>query len=163
MKKIKLIGVKQEGNSKLWDSKSVRIGVFASKSRNMPQDDVLEAWAKEHGEKGHCVIGAFENGDACKIMYWVLAYGGSAIWIRGCRFPMQYQDVCYRAFVDGRLLVISRNDCKKWTVPGMAWANHVVAKITDWHAYWLGQADEILGPICAKAIELEKKVEIYED
>ena len=163
MKRIKMVGMKWEGNVKLWTGPMKRVSVFASRTVS-PDRFSLESWAAEEGRLRHCIVGTFHSAAEQHLLYVTLANGGMAIWIRGCRLPFQYpQDVCYRAFAENRLLVVSCFKRKHHNVETARYCAQLAAMATDRHAYWFGYESDFLTPICERAMLRGKQVEIYEE
>lgn len=100
-------GTNHIGNTKLLHSRQKRIGVFASRSNDPAIDISREQWAIQIGREHKCIIGTFHSKAEKEILYFVLKYGGSAVWLMGCSIPDKLPDFCKSAIDRNKLLIIS--------------------------------------------------------
>lgn len=83
------------------------VGVFASERSDALMADRRDQWSVELGLRQSTIVGAFRTRSENCILKNVLRYGGRAVWIVDRKLPTVYSKVCSKAFMEGRLLVVS--------------------------------------------------------
>lgn len=105
MKNSILVGTTWVGNLNLLERELV--GVFSSERSDVMMAAARDQWAFEMGCHGECIVGPFRTVSEKCILKKLLSYGGCAVWIVDHKLPTVYNKIYARAFVEGRLLVVS--------------------------------------------------------
>lgn len=107
MEKIETAGMNFIGNISLLEKPLARIGVFASRSQDIAIDIIREQWAIAKGRQHKCIAGPFHSKAEIEILYFVLKYGGTAIWFMGCALPKELPQFAQKCVKKGKLLIVS--------------------------------------------------------
>ncbi|MCQ2102445.1 MAG: hypothetical protein MJY98_04395 [Fibrobacter sp.] len=161
MKPFKMIGVRYKGNTSLLTDPWARIGVFASRSEDPAIGIIREQWARTKGRQHKCIIGTFHSKAEVEILYFVLKYGGSAVWIMGCSLPRKLNDFCKEAIRKKRLLIISCFHREHHSYATARYCAQLADMFSSYLAIWSMKEGGMIEPIYNRAIQRGKWVERF--
>ena len=161
MKEFEMVGMNTIGNMELLQKPRARIGVYASRQSDSAEGIIREQWAMSKGRQRKCIVGTFHSRSECEILYYVLKYGGSAVWFMGCKLPEQLPDFCMKAVKSGRLLMVSCFNREKHNLATARYCMHLVDIASSYLVFWALEGSRMLGPIHARAIACGKWVECF--
>lgn len=163
MKKRKILemkGVSYVGDPALLTLPWSRIGVFASRSADPAVGILREQWAMAKGRAHSRIIGTFHSRAECEILYLVLKYGGSAVWLMGCALP-ELNDFCKKYIRRGRLLIISCFNREHHTYATARYCAQLADMYSSRLAVWSMKENGMISPICERAAASGKLVERF--
>jgi hypothetical protein len=161
MKEFEIVGMKTMGNMELLQKPRARIGVYASRQLDGAEGIIREQWAIAKGRQRKCIAGTFHSQSECEILYYVLKYGGSAVWFMGCKLPDTLPDFCKKAVKSGRLLMVSCFNRERHNLATARYCMHMVDLASSYLVFWALEGSRMLGPIRARAVARGKWVECF--
>lgn len=161
MNRMKMVGMKLVGNRSLLTEPWSRIGVFASRSEDPAVGIVREQWAMAQGRKRKCIVGTFHSRAECEILYFVLKYGGSAVWFMGCSLPSKLPDFCKNAIRRKKLLIVSCFNREHHCYATARYCAHLVDMNSSWLAIWSMKENGMIAPIYNRAVAAGKWAEVF--
>ena len=161
MKEFEIVGMKTMGNMELLQKPHARIGVYASRQLDNAESIIRKQWAISKGRRHKCVVGTFHSQSESEILYYVLKYGGSAVWFMGCKLPDTLPDFCKKAVKSGRLLMVSCFNHERHNLATARFCMHMVDLASSYLVFWALEGSRMLGPIHARAVARGKWVESF--
>ncbi|PWJ68346.1 MULTISPECIES: hypothetical protein [unclassified Fibrobacter] len=159
--KLEMFGGNYVGDPTLLTLPWSRIGVFASRSEDPAIGFLREQWAMSKGRKRCCVIGTFHSQGECEILYHVLKFGGSAVWLMGCSLPAELSNFCKDAIRKGRLLIVSCFNREQHTYATARYCAHLADMYSSRLAIWSMKEGSMIQPIYNRAKANGKMVEVF--
>lgn len=159
--KLEMFGGNYVGDPTLLTLPWSRIGVFASRSSDSAVDVLREQWAMKTGRNRHCIVGTFHSPAECEILYLVLKFGGSAVWLMGCSLPDTLPNFCKGAIRKGRLLIISCFHREHHTYATARYCAHLADMYSSRLAIWSMKSGGMIQPIYNRAVAGGKMVEVF--
>ncbi len=158
---LDLVGGCYVGNATLLTHPWNRIGVFASRSEDSAVGILREQWAMKMGRTRRCIVGTFHSSAECEILYFVLRFGGSAVWFLGCSLPAKLPDFCEAAVRKGRLLIVSCFHREHHTYASARYCAHLADMYSSRLAIWSMKEGGLIQPIYDRAKANGKMVEVF--
>lgn len=159
MKKSILVGTTWVGNCELLDCELV--GVFASERSDALMVVARDQWACQVGRDGLCIVGGFRTLGEKSVLKNVLRCGGSAVWIVDHKLPTVYSRIYARAFVEGRLLVVSCFWIPRGIYGTVSYCAEVVQHLASRLVLWAPVGRGYLPQVAARARRNGKVVEVH--
>lgn len=158
---LDLIGGCYVGNISLLTRPWSRIGVFASRSDDPAVGILREQWAMKMGRTRRCVVGTFHSPAECEILYFVLRFGGYAVWFMGCSLPEKLPEFCDAAIRKGRLLIVSCFNREHHSYASARYCAHLTDMYSSRLAVWSMKAGGMVHSIYNRAKPAGKMVEVF--
>ena len=159
--KLPLAGGRYVGNLDLVREPWSRIGVFASRSEDPAVAILREQWAMQTGRSRRCVVGTFHSRAECEILYFVLKFGGSAVWFLGCSLPEKLPEFCKNAIARGRLLIVSCFHREHHSFETSRYCVHLADRFSSRLAIWSMKEGGMIQSVYDRAIASGKMVEAF--
>lgn len=161
MKAFEMVGVKCMGNKSLLTEPRQRIGVFASRNQDPAIDIIREQWACAKGRQKKCIIGTFHSKAELEILYFVLKYGGSAVWLMGRTLPQELNAFCKEAIRKKRLLIVSCFNHEHHCYATARYCIHLTDMYSSYLAIWSMKEGGMIEPVYNRAVQKGKWVERF--
>lgn len=161
VEKLGMAGGKYIGDPTLLTLPWPRIGVFASRTTDHAIDFLREQWGMSKGRRHSVIVGTFHSQAECELLYFVLKFGGSAVWFMGCSLPEKLPDFCKGAIRKGHLLIISCFNQEHHTLATARYCTQMVDMHSSSLAIWSMKAGGLIHPIYNRAKACGKKVEVF--
>ncbi len=149
------------GNINLLEEKHPRIGIFASQVQDPTLDIIREQWAKAKGRQHKCLVSTFHSKAEIEILYFVLKYGGSAIWFMGCALPTELPKFAQKYVKRGKLLIVSCFHREHHSIHTARYCSHLVDMASSYLVFFSRKETGMLTPIYERAIAKGKWVESF--
>ncbi len=161
MKSFEIGGMNCLGKTALLEEPCARIGVFASRSQDSAIDIIREQWAIAKGRQHKCIVGTFHSKAEMEILYFVLKYGGSAIWFMGCALPTELPEFAQKYVKRGKLLIVSCFHREHHSIHTARYCSHLVDMASSYLVFFSRKETGMLTPIYERAIAKGKWVESF--
>ena len=161
MKNFEIVGMNCIGNTKLLEEPRTRLGVFASRSQDAAIDIIREQWATAKGREHKCIASTFHSKAEIEILYFVLKYGGSAIWFLGCSLPKELPKFAQKYVKRGKLLIISCFHLEHHSIHTARYCCHLVDMVSSYLVFFSRKETGLLTPIYERAKERGKWIENF--
>lgn len=161
MKPFEIVGMNSIGNTKLLEEPLARIGVFASRSQEAAIDIIREQWAIAKGRQRKCVVSTFHSKAEMEILYFVLKYGGSAVWLLGCSLPKELPKFAQKYIKRGKLLILSCFHREHHNVFTARYCSHLVDMASSYLVFFSRKETGMLTPIYERATARGKWIESF--
>lgn len=159
--KLEMVGGNYIGDPTLLTLPWKRVGVFASRSTDPAMGILREQWAMSKGRKRCCIIGTFHSPGECEILYHVLKFGGSAVWLMGCALPAELPNFCKGAIQKGRLLMVSCFNREHHSYATARYCAQLADRYSSSLAIWSMKEGGLVQSIYNRAKNNGKRVEVF--
>lgn len=149
------------GNIQLLEASSSRIGVFASRSQDAAIDIIREQWAMAKGKQHKCIVGTFHSKAEIEILYFVLKFGGSAIWFMGCALPEELPKFAQKYVKRNKLLIVSCFHQKHHNIYTARYCCHLADMASSYLVFFSRKENGMHAPIYNRAVTRGKWVENF--
>lgn len=153
--------MKYIGNLKLLEDSVKRIGVFASRTQDPTINIIREQWAMAKGRKHKCIAGTFHSKAEVEILYFILKYGGTAIWFMGCSLPEKLPKFAQKYIKRGKLLIISCFHLEHHNIYTARYCCHLVDMISNYLVFFSRKETGLLASIYTHAVKRGKWIESF--